>query len=96
MKKVVRCAEQHRTLQSYYTSFVEKCQHRGVKNMYEYRCVPAPMRLIVKNEKDMENAVRGFSDIINENANYGWEFCSMEEIIYNRSSRDKSVEIEIF
>lgn len=20
--------------------------------MYEYRCVPAPMRLIVKNEKD--------------------------------------------
>lgn len=48
--------------------------------MYEYRCVPAPMRLIVKNEKDRENAVRGFSDIINENANYGWEFCSMEEI----------------
>lgn len=48
--------------------------------MYEYRCVPAPMRLIVKNEKDMENAVRSFSDIINENANYGWEFYSMEEI----------------
>lgn len=37
--------------------------------MYEYRCVPAPMQLIVKNEKDMENAVRSFSDIINENAN---------------------------
>ena len=48
--------------------------------MYEYRCVPAPMRLIVKNEKDMESAVRGFSDIINENANDGWEFYSMEEI----------------
>ena len=64
--------------------------------MYEYRCVPAPMRLIVKNEKDMGNAVSSFSELINQNAVGGWEFCSMGKIIYNRSSRDKSVEIEIF
>ena len=48
--------------------------------MYEYRCVPAPMRLIVKNEKDMGNAVSSFSELINQNAVGGWEFYSMEEI----------------
>ena len=52
-----------------------------VKIMYEYKCVPAPMRLIVKNEKDMDNAVRNFSELINQNTAGGWEFYSMEEII---------------
>ena len=48
--------------------------------MYEYKCVPAPMRLIVKNEKDMGNAVSSFSELINQNTAGGWEFYSMEEI----------------
>lgn len=47
---------------------------------YEYKCVPAPMNLIVKNVSDMEGAVRNYSDIINKNATNGFEFYSLEQI----------------
>jgi hypothetical protein len=46
--------------------------------MYSYKTIPAPMVLGVKKEKDVNNAIRGFSDIINAECTDGWEFYSME------------------
>lgn len=48
--------------------------------MYQYKCIPAPMNLIVKSEKEMGKAVSGFGDLINSNSTDGWEFYSMEQI----------------
>ncbi len=36
------------------------------------------MKLVVKNEKDMDIAIQSFSALINSNINNGWEFYSME------------------
>lgn len=47
---------------------------------YEYKCVAAPMKLIIKKQSDMDSAVANFANIINKEAMYGWEFCSMEQI----------------
>jgi len=48
--------------------------------MYTYKTVPAPKILGVKNEKDTDSAIRGFSGIINAESAEGWEFYSMETI----------------
>lgn len=48
--------------------------------MYQYKCVAAPMELVIKKQSDMDKAVAGFADIINREANGGWEFYSMEQI----------------
>lgn len=48
--------------------------------MYEYKCVPAPMNLIVKNKSDMDKAVSNFANLINQNTTDNWEFYSMEQI----------------
>ena len=47
---------------------------------YEYKCVPAPMDLVVNSPKDGASAVVRFADIINQDAVDGWEFYSMETI----------------
>ena len=47
---------------------------------FEYKCVPAPMNIVIKKQTDMDKAVVHFADIINREANQGWEFCSMEQI----------------
>ncbi len=47
---------------------------------YSYKCVPAPQVLVIKKQADLDNAVASFANIINNEAMYGWEFCSMEQI----------------
>jgi hypothetical protein len=48
--------------------------------MAQYKCVPAPMTLTIDSKSSMENAVKSFANIINENAVDGWEFFSLENI----------------
>jgi len=47
---------------------------------YEYKCVAAPKELIIKKQAEMDKAVAGFANIINNEAVQGWEFYSMEQI----------------
>jgi hypothetical protein len=47
---------------------------------YEYKCVPAPMEIVVNSAKDSENAVKEFAMLINQDATDGWEFYSMETV----------------
>jgi len=47
---------------------------------YTYKTVPAPMALLVKSKTNTEDAIRGFSSIINAEGTDGWEFYSMETI----------------
>lgn len=51
-----------------------------VHMLYEYKTVPAPMVLSIKNEKEAHAAIRSFSDLLNDEAGRGWEFHSMETI----------------
>jgi hypothetical protein len=46
----------------------------------QYKCVPAPQNLVIDKRGDEEEAVRSFADIINNEANDGWNFHSMENI----------------
>jgi len=46
----------------------------------QYKCVPAPQNLIISKRGDEEEAVRSFANIINSEANNGWNFHSMENI----------------
>ena len=48
--------------------------------MYEYKTVPSPKALTVRNSKEDDNAIRAFSNIMNEESRDGWEFYSMETI----------------
>lgn len=52
---------------------------------YEYKTVPAPGVLEIKRERDAEEAIRGFADLINEEACDGWEFYCTDSIITSRS-----------
>ena len=47
---------------------------------YEYKTVPAPMVLSIKTEKEAEQAIYNFGNMINREAGDGWEFHSMETI----------------
>ena len=47
---------------------------------YEYKTVPAPMVLNIKTEKEAEQAIYNFGNMINREASDGWEFHSMETI----------------
>ena len=47
---------------------------------YEYKTVPAPMVLSIKTEKEAEQAISNFGNMINREAGNGWEFHSMETI----------------
>ena len=47
---------------------------------YEYKCVADPKELIIKKQAEMDKAVAGFANIINNEAVQGWEFYSMEQI----------------
>ena len=46
----------------------------------QYKCVPAPLGLVITGKKDYESAVRSFADIINREAIDGWKYHSMEYI----------------
>ncbi|MFP4363994.1 MAG: hypothetical protein ACLFR1_08995 [Spirochaetia bacterium] len=48
--------------------------------MAEYKCVPAPMELVIDKKGSYDTAVRSFSDLINQEATGGWKFYSMENI----------------
>lgn len=47
---------------------------------YEYKTVPAPMILTIKNDKEERIAIANFGEAINQVARDGWEFVSMETI----------------
>ena len=47
---------------------------------FEYKTVPAPMALSIKNQKEAEGAIRQFGELISSEAKDGWEFHSMETI----------------
>ena len=47
---------------------------------YEYKTVPAPMVLKVKNEQDAHASIRSYGERINGEAVDGWELYSMETI----------------
>jgi len=46
----------------------------------QYKCVPAPKELVIDKKGNYDGAVRSFADIINREANDGWNFHSMENI----------------
>ena len=46
----------------------------------QYKCVPAPSELEIEGKKSYEDAIRSFADLINKEANGGWNFHSMENI----------------
>ena len=48
--------------------------------LYEYKTVPAPVSLEIKNEKEAEKAIRRFGELINNETAGGWEFQCMESI----------------
>ena len=47
---------------------------------FEYKCISAPMNIIIKKQSDMDQAVADFANIINNETTQGWEFYSMEQI----------------
>lgn len=47
---------------------------------YEYRTVPAPKVLSIINETQEAAAIASFGNLINQGAQQGWEFVSMESI----------------
>lgn len=47
---------------------------------YQYKTVPAPMVLSIKKKQDGALAIEKFSEIMNSEAENGWEFYSMETI----------------
>ena len=46
----------------------------------QYKCVPAPLGLVITGKKDYERAVRSFANIINRESIDGWKYHSMESI----------------
>jgi len=46
----------------------------------KYKCVPAPMEIVINNKSSYDQAVRSFADIINRESIEGWIFHSMETI----------------
>ena len=45
-----------------------------------YKCIPAPSHLYIDSSGSCDAAVRSFADLINREANNGWEFHSMQNI----------------
>ncbi|MCL4479785.1 MAG: DUF4177 domain-containing protein [Deltaproteobacteria bacterium] len=48
--------------------------------MVQYKCVPAPKRLVINKQGNYDDAIRSFADLINQEAKEGWKFHSMENI----------------
>jgi Domain of unknown function (DUF4177) len=46
---------------------------------YEYKCVSGPTIVAVKNTKVRDQAVKAFEDIMNAEAEHGWEFVGIDE-----------------
>ena len=46
----------------------------------QYKCVPAPMEIVINNKSTYDDAVRSFADLINNETKNGWIFYSMESI----------------
>jgi len=45
---------------------------------YEYRCVNAPVGIVVNKQTDRDQAVKAYEDIINKEASEGWEYVGMD------------------
>ncbi|MDR0908315.1 MAG: hypothetical protein LBM77_00985 [Spirochaetaceae bacterium] len=46
----------------------------------EYKCVPAPQNLVIDSTGNHSDAVRSFAELINNEAQGGWKFYSMEQV----------------
>jgi Domain of unknown function (DUF4177) len=46
---------------------------------YEYKCVSGPTIVAVKSTKARDQAVKAFEDIMNAEAEHGWEFVGIDE-----------------
>ena len=46
----------------------------------QYKCVPAPKELVIDKSGSYDAVIRSFADLINNEANGGWKFHSMENI----------------
>ena len=47
--------------------------------VFEYKCVPGPMIVAVRNAKARDQAVKAFEDIMNIEAAEGWEYVGIDE-----------------
>lgn len=47
--------------------------------VFEYKCVPGPMIVAVRNAKARDQAVKAFEDIMNTEAAEGWEYVGIDE-----------------
>jgi hypothetical protein len=47
--------------------------------IFEYKCVPGPMIVAVRNAKARDQAVKAFEDIMNIEAAQGWEYVGIDE-----------------
>ena len=52
---------------------------------YEYKCVAGPTELVVKSQNEASIAVASYADLINEGAQDGWEFYSMESMTVSQA-----------
>lgn len=46
---------------------------------FEYKCVAGPTIVAVRHAKVRDQAVKAFEDIMNEQANEGWEYVGIDE-----------------
>lgn len=67
-------------MNSIHESIAVELRRKDVVKMYVYKTVPAPTILGVKNEKQINDAIRNFANYINQECVDGWEFYSMETI----------------
>ena len=51
---------------------------------YEYKTIPAPTTLKVKNDRDAEAAIRGYGRLITQESTDGWEYHSMSSIVVDQ------------
>lgn len=50
------------------------------KGGYEYKCVAAPARLMVKHKKDYDSCIRSYADIVEKESVGGWKFFLIQPI----------------
>ncbi len=54
--------------------------HRKERMMKEYKCIPAPVGLVMDRNGSYNNAVNSYADIINRETQGGWELMFIQSV----------------
>jgi hypothetical protein len=49
--------------------------------MAQYKCVPAPVGVVITKKNTIEDVAKQYEKIINQNATEGWEYHSQQDIL---------------